>query len=81
MITVLFFASLKEVIGASSMTIALADVRLSQLIEHLISDHPSWREALTAEKIVISVNQEIVRGDVLIAAGDEVAFLPPVTGG
>lgn len=81
MITVLFFASLKEAVGQSSLSVTIAGVRLSVLIEHMVSAHPSWREALTAENIVVSVNQEIVREDILIEDGDEVAFLPPVTGG
>ena len=81
MITVLFFASLKETIGQGSMSVTLTDVKLSRLVEHIVSDQPAWREALTAENIVVSVNQEIVREDVMLATGDEVAFLPPVTGG
>ena len=81
MINVLFFASLKETTGRDSLSVMLSDVKLSKLIEQIISDHPTWAEALTAPNIVVSVNKEIVLDDILISQGDEVAFLPPVTGG
>ncbi len=81
MINVLFFASLKETTGQDSLSVMLSDVKLSKLIEKIISDHPTWSEALTAPNIVVSVNKEIVLDDILISQGDEVAFLPPVTGG
>ena len=81
MINVLFFASLKETTGQDSLSVMLSDVKLSKLVEQIISDHPTWFEALTAPNIVVSVNKEIVLDDILISQGDEVAFLPPVTGG
>ena len=81
MINVVFFASLKETTGQDSLSVMLSDVKLSKLIEQMISDHPTWSEALTAANIVVSVNKEIVLDDILISQGDEVAFLPPVTGG
>ena len=81
MIIVLFFASLKETTGQDSLSVMLSDVKLSKLIEQIISDHPTWSEALTVPNIVVSVNKEIVLDDILISQGDEVAFLPPVTGG
>ena len=81
MINVLFFASLKETTGQDSLSVMLSDVKLSKLIEQIISDHPTWSEALTGPNIVVSVNKEIVLDDILISQGDEVAFLPPVTGG
>ena len=38
--------------------------------------------ALTAENVRIAVNQEFIDGEAAeLRSGDEVAFLPPVTGG
>ena len=37
--------------------------------------------ALSAQGVRVCVNQTIVRDDVGLHTGDEVAFLPPVTGG
>ena len=31
--------------------------------------------------VLVSVNKNIVKNDFIISEGDEVAFLPPVTGG
>jgi molybdopterin synthase sulfur carrier subunit len=44
--------------------------------------HPGFAEALAAPGVVrYAVNQHYVADDAPIAAGDEVAFFPPVTGG
>jgi molybdopterin converting factor small subunit len=37
--------------------------------------------AITAVAVRIAVNQTLVEGNIPLALGDEVAFLPPVTGG
>ena len=82
-ITVVFFASLREDLGTDRLTVSVpGDSRLSDLIGTLAESHGEhWRACLTAENIRVAVNQELVTGDVPVAAQDEVAFFPPVTGG
>ena len=36
---------------------------------------------LRGDNVRIAINQELVNGNRALAAGDEVALLPPVTGG
>ncbi len=84
MITVLYFARLREALGTGSETIALpAGVRdLESLRAALIGRGGAWAQALGPGSAVrAAVNQSMALGDAPIADGDEVAFFPPVTGG
>lgn len=80
---VLFFASLKDATGTAEVTLDLTEeVSLDGLIEKLAGSLPATGiEALRAENIRIAINQTLTRNPVRVAPGDEVAFMPPVTGG
>jgi len=84
MVTVLYFASLRESLGKSSERIALpATVRdLEGLRALLVARGDVWGQALAPSTPVrAAVNQSMAVGDTALADGDEVAFFPPVTGG
>ena len=84
MVTVLYFASLRESLGKSSEQIALpATIRdLEGLRALLVARGGAWGEGLASGRPVrAAVNQAMAHGDTRIADGDEVAFFPPVTGG
>jgi len=84
MITVLYFARLREALGTGSEQIALSPAvrNLSGLRSLLIARGGAWAEALgTGGQIRVAVNQDMAADDTPIAEGDEVAFFPPVTGG
>ena len=84
MITVLYFARLREALGKSSEQIALpASVRdLEELRAFLVARGGAWEQELAPSKPVrAAVNQAMAVGDVPVSDGDEVAFFPPVTGG
>jgi len=82
-VTVLFFASLKETLGRERLSIELpVKLELSAFIDRLAEElGPQAHQALTAESVRVAVNQELLNGSGVIGDGDEVAFLPPVTGG
>ena len=84
MITVLYFARLREALGKGSERIELpSDVRdLEGLRALLVARGGAWALELAPSKPVrAAVNQSMAFGDVPLADGDEVAFFPPVTGG
>jgi molybdopterin synthase sulfur carrier subunit len=84
MVTVLYFARLREAVGTASEQITLpATVRnLEGLRALLVGRGGAWAQELAPGKPVrAAVNQAMAVGDVPVADGDEVAFFPPVTGG
>ena len=84
MITVLYFARLRETLGTGSERIALPpEVHdLEGLRALLVARGGAWEKALAPSKSVrAAINQAMATGDVPVSDGDEVAFFPPVTGG
>lgn len=84
MVTVLYFARLRETLGQGSEQIALpaAVSDLAGLRALLIARGGAWEQELAPGKPVrAAVNQAMAMGNTQIADGDEVAFFPPVTGG
>ncbi|HEY1273115.1 MAG TPA: molybdenum cofactor biosynthesis protein MoaE [Terriglobales bacterium] len=79
-IRVLFFGMLKDVVGQSSQSLELPPgARVSDLLSQCVRQAPRMSEMLSS--LAISVNQEYASADRRLDAGDEVALLPPVSGG
>ena len=84
MITILYFARLREALGTASEELTLpANVGdLAALRTALISRGGAWADELAhAKPIRAAVNQDMAAGDTPVRDGDEIAFFPPVTGG
>ena len=84
MVTVLYFARLREALGTGSEQIALpaSGVDLATLQKTLESRGGAWAQAFGQSKSIrAAVNQEMASPDTPVKDGDEVAFFPPVTGG
>ncbi len=80
----LYFAWLREKAGVFSEDVSPPDgvATVADLIEWQIGRGGGHAEAFADEAMVrVAVNQEYVGLDHPVAAGDEVAFFPPVTGG
>lgn len=84
MITLLYFARLRETFGLSSEQTNLpADVaNVGSLTEWLRQRGGAWQEELAQGRPVrVAVNQDMATSDTVVRDGDEIAFFPPVTGG
>ena len=84
MITLLYFARLREAFGLSSEQANLpADVAdVQSVTEWLRQRGSAWQEELAQDSPVrVAVNQDMADPDTAVRDGDEVAFFPPVTGG
>jgi MoaE-MoaD fusion protein len=77
---VLFFGLLKDVVGRSAEERDFADgADLRLVFDVYASEFPRLRQM--AGSIVVARNQEFAPLATPIAEGDEIAFLPPVSGG
>ena len=82
MITVKFFASLKAIAEKEEEKIEVqSSISMDQLSEIISKTSPKMGDIIRDNKIMISVNQEMADADTVIHDGDEVAFLPPFSGG
>ena len=83
MIKVLLFGRLSDLHDNSELQMEwqneLADLR--KVAELVSANHGQLYRELENPQTLISVNQTLVTWDYSISDGDEVAFLPPVTGG
>ncbi len=85
---VLYFAWLRERVGVSEEEVeAPPDVRtVAELMAWLSQRSPGHAAVLAPSAdhrrlVRCAVNQDFAQPDTAVAAGDEIAFFPPVTGG
>ena len=82
MITVKFFASLKAIAEKEEEQIEVqSSISMDKLSDIISKTSPKMADIIRDNKIMISVNQEMADADTVIHDGDEVAFLPPFSGG
>lgn len=77
-VTILYFGVLKDVMGHRS---AVMDVTEGASVADLLALHRGAGRASVWDSIAVAVNQEYARAEDLLKEGDEVALLPPVSGG
>ena len=85
-IKVLFFASLRELFDMPERLIDIDqdDTLTAETLLAYFSDKEkgAWVELLTRKKSVrIAINQTLSSWNAPLNEGDELAFLPPITGG
>src|SRR5260370_10994524 len=74
------FARLREQAGTDAETVEVrAGATVDDVYDALQKLHPALDP--NRESVRAAVNQEFADWDVIVAAGDEVAFIPPVSGG
>src|SRR5438128_9167299 len=79
-VRVLFFGMLKDVVGQNSESLSLPEsATLGDLLTHYEKRIPRLKNLLPS--IALSVNQEYSGPDVKLKTNDEIALLPPVSGG
>lgn len=79
-IRVLFFGVLHDIVGLREDSPELPPgVRLEAVFEHYAARFPRFREM--SGSIVLALNQQFSPPTAVVSEGDEIAFLPPVSGG
>ena len=80
LVSVLFFASLRDEVGENLIELNVKD--LDDLRMQLTDRFGVTRVAsLFEDNVRIAVNKDVIGGSYDFRGGEEVAFLPPVTGG
>ncbi|OCG59129.1 MoaD/ThiS family protein [Gilliamella sp. Nev3-1] len=78
---VIFFAQIRELVGATCVMLDANELSVSHLIEQLSLRGERWLLAFKESTVLCAVNQTLVDLDYIIQEDDEIAFFPPVTGG
>lgn len=81
--TVLLFGRLKDAFGAASIAFPDGVGTAAELRARLAEVNPDLAEMLRAKTVRIAVNQEMVADEAgtPVSAIDEIALLPPLSGG
>ena len=79
-IRVLFFASLADIAGGRARQVESAEVTdVLSVFNKFAAEFPAMESHRTS--VLFSLNSEFARPDAPVRDGDEIAFLPPVSGG
>ena len=82
MITVKYFANLKQMAGKDEDQFNINEgTTLEQLSEMIGQSVPQLGEMVRERKVMISLNYDMVPLDTVVKDGDEIALLPPFSGG
>ena len=81
MTRVLMLGRLRDVAGWRERTLDTPPETLSALRDLLSREDPILGEALAGKGVQAAVNKTLVREDVALKPEDEIAFLPPMSGG
>lgn len=82
MITVKYFASLRSVAGKEEEQFNMgSETTLEKLSEEISKTAPNLGKMIRGNKIIVSVNMDVVQSGAVIKDGDEIALLPPFSGG
>jgi molybdopterin converting factor subunit 1 len=77
-VRVLYFGVLKDLFGRGSVEMEFAE---GSSVMELLTVHRGLVAASVLDSIAVAVNHEYARASDLLKDGDEVALLPPVSGG
>jgi len=82
MVRIKFFAMLKGIVGREELEMEIGEtLTVGELKARLIEEYPVLKELFDSRSVLISVNQEFASSEGVVKDGDEVAFLPPFSGG
>ena len=77
------FAALRDAVGCDAFEVVVRDsLDVADVVDAIKSRFGDIAyAAVSAENVRVAVNQEFVDGPFRLRDGDEIAFMPPITGG
>lgn len=78
-ITILTFGIARDIVGADSVELSVPDqCRVSDIQEIILKDYPGFKRLAS---LLVAVNATYADPDRVVAEHDEIALIPPVSGG
>lgn len=82
MIQVKFFAMLRQTLEGGMTQVEATNIQtVDDLLEKLDSERPGLRKAVENARAKVAINHEFASLDAQVSDGDEIAFIPPMSGG
>ncbi len=82
MVTIKLFAIYREKANTDRVELDIKQgMKVKDLLEAVKERIPSIKELVIEGKGMLAVNQEVAKPDTIVNDGDEVALIPPVSGG
>ncbi len=79
-IKVKFFASARDVVGSKQIEMDIKKGSTNtDVLETLIDKYPGLKDL--KDQLILAVNKQTGKNDKVLEEGDEIAVLPPVSGG
>ena len=79
-VTVKMFAAAREAVGASEITVEVADdAMVADLRRVMIAEFPQL--SVLVDRAMFAINAKYANNEDLLSAGSEIACIPPVSGG
>jgi molybdopterin converting factor subunit 1 len=77
-VTVRCFAAVREILGTDALQVTVPPGTSVEALRQMLG---AKAPALLRVPVAFAVNRDYARGDTLLRHGDEVAFIPPISGG
>ncbi len=78
-VEITLFGITKEIIGRNTLSLDLQeDSKVAQVMEKLYADYPQLKNL---KSLLIAVNSEYAEDEQVLNEKDEIALIPPVSGG
>ncbi len=79
-VLVKFFASARDIVGKKDLEMEIENnSKVEDVMETIFKEYPELEEM--EDQLLISVNKDRTEKNELLKDGDEIAVMPPVTGG
>ncbi len=79
-VDILLFGVVKEIAGSTIVNLDIDEpqISVSDLKSHL---HKKWPETKKLKSLLVAINENYAQDADIIKVGDEIAIIPPVSGG
>ena len=82
MVTIRLFAILRNIVGKDQIEWEVkGESKLKDIVSDLRKGFPQVVELIDKKRVLVSVNQDLADDETIIKDGDEIAIMPPFSGG